>query len=142
MSIRYHYQGKILEAEQWEHAGHAIKIQDPEHPGRFHYIWPEQVIKNGVPAQDPYGMHQKGPTLHPERFITERRAKAVVPSESPARVTATGGGISLGDLCKELSVEPSLARRILRKGMEKPGGSWTFSPADAERARELIRKGL
>lgn len=138
--IRYHYQGKILEADHWVTAGHALKITDPEHPGRFHYVWPEQVIKNGVPAVDPYGMNLKGPTLHPEQFGSERRERQprAARQDSGPKTAAEGGDISLADVCKELAVEPSLARRILRKHWTKPDGGWSFTPQQAEDVKKIL----
>jgi hypothetical protein len=134
--IRYHYQGRIFEADQAEQAGHALKIPDPEHPGRFHYVWPEQVIRDGVPAQDPYGVTRRGPTLSPERHLST--APGGTPSARTAR-PASAGEITLAEVCQEAGIEPSLARRILRKNMPRPEGRWTFTPAERDAVINLLR---
>lgn len=136
--IRYWYQGRIREADQWENAGHALKIQVPDRPGVFHYVWPEQVIRNGVPAQDPYGMGRRtGPALHPEQHLSSAQAKPTQQGQT-AR-PSSGGEISLADVCQEADIEPSLARRILRKNMPRPEGRWTFTPAEREAVVKLLR---
>jgi hypothetical protein len=136
--IRYHYQGRILEADQYEQAGHALRIPDPQHPGRFHYVWPEQVIWNGVPAQDPYGLRHSGPTLHPEQFRAGAQNGAATPAR--ARTAGSGGGeITLQEICREAGIEPSLARRILRKNMPRPEGRWSFTPAEKDTVINLLR---
>lgn len=143
MSIRYHYQGRILEATEWVSAGHALKITDPEHPGRFHYVWPEQVIKDGVPAQDPYGMNLKGPTLHPEQF-SSTRAKSLEPVPGKVRAepprVSTGGDVTLASICSELGIEASLARRVLRKKLKREGGSWTFSAGEVDQVKAILKE--
>lgn len=45
---------------------------------------------------------------------------------------ASGGGYSLAQLCTEIGMDPSKARKILRnKKIEKPGGKWEWASAEA-----------
>lgn len=134
--MQYHYQGKVLEAadEACSPAGHALRIRVG--PNQFHYVWPEQVIRNGVPATDPYGHKPKGPTLHPEKFL----AGAQNGAKPSARASSSGSGeVTLQEVCQEASIEPSLARRILRKNMPRPEGRWSFTVAERDTVINLLR---
>ena len=58
----------------------------------------------------------------------------------PPAVRPTGGReMSLADLCKELSIEPGVARRILRKKMTRPDGRWVFTGAEIDQARQFLK---
>lgn len=48
---------------------------------------------------------------------------------------------TLKDICEELGITPSAARRILRKeGVEKPGNSWSWtSPTDIAKIKGLLK---
>ncbi len=63
----------------------------------------------------------------------------VVPHQPAPAPVAMGREISLADLCKELGVEPSVARRVLRKKMARPDGRWVFSGAEVEQARTILK---
>lgn len=49
--------------------------------------------------------------------------------------------ITLKQICEELNIKPSAARRILRKeGVEKPGSSWTWTtPTEVEKIKSLLK---
>ena len=140
MTVQYHYQGRILEAaeEAVSPAGHCMKVQVDK---GYHYVWPEQFIKDGVPVKDPYGMLDTGSTLHPERFLSTARPareRSVQAAAVTVKTGPVGGAITLAEVCKELSVEGSLARRILRKHWSRQGGSWTFTPEQADEVKVIL----
>lgn len=56
-------------------------------------------------------------------------------------VTPQGDGINLANLCKELSVEPRIARRKLRNAkFVKPATGWFFLTADIQAVKDLLTK--
>lgn len=59
--------------------------------------------------EDPAGAEVKKP-------VTEKKEKTA----------STGGTFSLAELCAELGIEPSVARKKLRGKVEKPGGRWEW----------------
>jgi hypothetical protein len=63
------------------------------------------------------------------------------PSNGAKRVTNPDRGISLADLCLELDLEGSQARKILRtQGVEKPGDRWEWTdPDQANSVKEILR---
>lgn len=83
-------------------------------------------IKN-MPAE-PVRAAQAVPTARPDH--TPKASSAPVPN---------GREMSLADLCKELNLEPSVARRILRKKMERSDGRWVFHGAEIEQAQKILK---
>lgn len=63
------------------------------------------------------------------------------PSNGAKRVTNPDRGISLADLCLELDLEGSQARKILRtQGVEKPGDRWEWTdPDQANSVKEILK---
>jgi predicted DNA-binding ArsR family transcriptional regulator len=62
-----------------------------------------------------------------EKQPKEKKESTKEPKEPKAKKVSTGTATSLKDICDELKVDPTKARRILRKSdIEKPGGSWEW----------------
>lgn len=67
--------------------------------------------------------------------LPNKKGKKVKSPREPQSTT------SLKDICEELKVTPSTARRVLRKeGIEKPGNSWTWSsPQEVAKIKGLLK---
>jgi len=67
-----------------------------------------------------------------------RNILGLKPSETKLEA---GTACSLADICIELSVDPTEARKLLRtSGVEKPGARWEWElPSDVNEIRELLR---
>ena len=77
------------------------------------------------------------PGPKPDKKVVEKL------SLSPSKkAQSTGGGYSLADLCKELGIDPSDARKTLRnKKIEKPQGRWEWAnPESADHIRKALTK--
>lgn len=63
------------------------------------------------------------------------------PSSKKENSEETKATTTLKDICGELGITPSAARRILRKeGVEKPGNSWSWtSPTDIAKIKGLLK---
>lgn len=58
------------------------------------------------------------------------------PAEAPAKTT-----VSLKDICAELKISPTAARRKLRLKLEKTDGfRWEFEPDQVAQIKELLTK--
>lgn len=64
------------------------------------------------------------------------------PEESPPEprtATKTGSAVSLAELCAELGLEPTVARKKLRGKIEKPGARWEWTDeTEIERVRGYL----
>lgn len=60
------------------------------------------------------------------KHIQDDPAPAPV-EKKPTEPKSAGTVISLSDLCAELGIEPSVARKKLRGKVEKPGGRWEWA---------------
>jgi hypothetical protein len=73
----------------------------------------------------------------------KKRNRVRIPSERPKKKTKPNRGsiITLKELCTELGLEPSKARKLLRKAnIEKPGASWEWNnKEDIQRIKTLLK---
>lgn len=59
--------------------------------------------------------------------------------QEPRGVRSEGAAVSLAELCAELGLEPSAARKKLRGKVEKPGSRWEWTnPEDIERVKGYL----
>lgn len=80
----------------------------------------------------------------PARKTVRKVAKKVSKKAAPAKVAkkSTGEGIALKTLLGKVKMEGKLARRKLRAAglsFHDPKARWTFTPAQAEKALEVLR---
>lgn len=80
------------------------------------------------------------PGPKPDKKVAEKLAIVQVPSK--AKKERVFGGYSLAEMCKELGIDPSEARKTLRnKRVEKPSGKWEWPNREAaEATREALTK--
>jgi hypothetical protein len=78
------------------------------------------------------------PTIKAVRKMTAATVISTAPekarskSSKEPKAPKTAGGYSLGQLCAEIKMDPSEARKILRTAkIEKPGGKWEWPNAEA-----------
>lgn len=71
--------------------------------------------------------HYKGCSNWECSRYEEPKAKVKKETTSKPKRASTGTAISLKDICDELKVDPTKARRVLRKSdIDKPGGNWEW----------------
>lgn len=65
-------------------------------------------------------------------------------SESPQpvaeRASFSGGTVSLAQILEGTGIELSVARKYLRKLIEKPSGRWEWPPEEAERVLSMVQE--
>lgn len=90
----------------------------------------KKVKTKRVPAE------KKESKLKSEKLPNKKEKK--IESSRELQSTTT---MSLKDICEELKVTPSTARRVLRReGIEKPGNSWTWSsPQEVAKIKGLLK---
>jgi len=78
------------------------------------------------------------PGPKPTKKVVEKLANPT--TFNKAKKERISGGYSLAELCKELGIDPSEARKALRnKKVEKPSGKWEWPNREAA---EAVRKAL
>lgn len=79
---------------------------------------------------------------NPKDTKTPKTPKPKVPDKSKRSRSSTGGGIiTLKDICDNISMNPSQARRILRsKGMKAPSEGWQWnSKEESENIKKILK---
>jgi len=62
------------------------------------------------------------------------------PRKKSEKKVESSGLTTLKDICEELGVNPTKARRVLRKTIGKPeSGKWEFDETNAEKVKSLLR---
>lgn len=80
------------------------------------------------------------PGPKPVRNQVEKPVAISTKPEKKARNSPIGGGYTLAQMCQELGIDPSDARKMLRnKKIEKPQGKWEWTNPEAA---ESVRKAL
>lgn len=57
---------------------------------------------------------------------------------SDPRFSGSGGTVSLEDALLGTNINPSHARKFLRKNVDKPGGRWAWPPEEAEKIKQML----
>ena len=50
----------------------------------------------------------------------------------------SSGAVSLEEICEALKITPQVARKHLRKLIDKPGGRWAWEPEQAEKIKQML----
>ena len=74
---------------------------------------------------------------------TTETAKVKKPSTKAPKAAHTDGATTLRDICAELKIDPSEARKTLRAGGERaPGGRWEWPAADVAKIKALLNQAF
>jgi hypothetical protein len=83
------------------------------------------------------------PRAAPELRVVEGGKKERAPRPERAPKPSRDGLVSVGDIAKELGVEPREARGVLRSlKLPKPDAGWAWPAAEAETIKTKIKEGL
>lgn len=58
--------------------------------------------------------------------------------QGAAEAKFSSGAVSLEEICEALKTTPQVARKHLRKLIDKPGGRWAWEPEQAEKIRAML----
>lgn len=50
----------------------------------------------------------------------------------------SSGSVGLEEICEALKITPQVARKHLRKLVDKPGGRWEWEPDQAEKIKQML----
>lgn len=109
-----------------------VSVLTPYEPDNFEralWIYARSTLSKSEDAQHELSSWLGGNVPKPPRRKLKRAATESAP-KSPRPSVATGG-LSLQDICQELGIEPSEARKALRKQFQKPGSSWAWATREA-----------
>lgn len=84
---------------------------------------------------------RRGEETKPKSKKSSNKKSSNKKSSKKENSEETKATTTLKDICGELGITPSAARRILRKeGVEKPGNSWSWtSPTDIAKIKGLLK---
>jgi hypothetical protein len=56
----------------------------------------------------------------------------------PSAPSFSSGAVGLEEICEALKITPQVARKHLRKLVDKPGGRWEWEPDQAEKIKQML----
>jgi len=116
-----------------------VSVLTPYDPDNFEkalWVYARSTLSKSEDAKRELAAWIGGEVPTPPRRKLKRKE---APKKEP-RPSAATGGLSLGDICQELGIEPSEARKALRKQFQKPGSSWAWATReDAEPVINFLR---
>lgn len=59
-------------------------------------------------------------------------------SEESSSPKFSSGAVGLEEICEALKITPQVARKHLRKLVDKPGGRWAWEPEQAEKIKQML----
>ena len=59
-------------------------------------------------------------------------------TEEPSGPKFFSGAVGLEEICEALKITPQVARKHLRKLVDKPGGRWEWEPDQAEKIKQML----
>ena len=62
----------------------------------------------------------------------------IAQTEEPSGSKFSSGSVGLEEICEVLKITPQVARKHLRKLVEKPGGRWEWEPEQAEKIKQML----
>lgn len=62
------------------------------------------------------------------------------PLENPRATSFRGGTVGIAEICEGLGIATNVARKHLRRLIDKPGGRWEWPPEEAEKISGMLKE--